>query len=112
MAGELHPDEQEGSLVMAQSWIYAIREALSDAGGQVHKGEPPRRRSRISQAHHQAVSQKREGVFCTPFEKPSGPTARRSWKPLIWVLNPIRGWANCHRHVVAKNTCVAVDHHI
>jgi RNA-directed DNA polymerase len=32
---------------------------------------------------------------------------------LIDLLNPmIRGWANYHRHVVAKKTYAAVDHHI
>jgi RNA-directed DNA polymerase len=32
---------------------------------------------------------------------------------LIDLLNPmIRGWANYHRHVVAKRTYAAVDHHI
>ena len=32
---------------------------------------------------------------------------------LISLLNPkIRGWANYHRHVVAKKTYTAVDHHI
>jgi RNA-directed DNA polymerase len=32
---------------------------------------------------------------------------------LISVLNPkIRGWANYHRHVVAKTTYAKVDHHI
>jgi RNA-directed DNA polymerase len=32
---------------------------------------------------------------------------------LIKLLNPmIRGWANYHRHVVAKTTYAAVDHHI
>lgn len=32
---------------------------------------------------------------------------------LINVLNPkIRGWANYHRHVVAKETYASVDHHI
>jgi RNA-directed DNA polymerase len=41
--------------------------------------------------------------------------ANRSAKQetLISLLNPkIRGWANYHRHVVAKKTYVAVDHHI
>jgi RNA-directed DNA polymerase len=39
----------------------------------------------------------------------------RSAKPetLIGLLNPmIRGWANYHRHVVAKATYATVDHHI
>src|SRR5882762_2459358 len=32
---------------------------------------------------------------------------------LIELLNPmIRGWANYHRHVVAKRAYTAVDHHI
>jgi len=41
--------------------------------------------------------------------------AIRPAKPetLIKVLNPmIRGWANYHRHVVAKKTYTMVDHHI
>jgi RNA-directed DNA polymerase len=41
--------------------------------------------------------------------------ANRSVKQetLIRLLNPkIRGWANYHRHVVAKKTYEAVDHHI
>jgi len=41
--------------------------------------------------------------------------ANRSAKQetLIKLLNPmIRGWANYHRHVVAKKTYQAVDHHI
>ncbi|EQD55896.1 RNA-directed DNA polymerase [mine drainage metagenome] len=39
----------------------------------------------------------------------------RSSKPenLIALLNPmIRGWANYHRHVVAKETYATVDNHI
>jgi RNA-directed DNA polymerase len=39
----------------------------------------------------------------------------RAAKPdtLIRLLNPmIRGWANYHRHVVAKKTYATVDHHI